>query len=127
MPEKDKVARQNTVRKAVRRWAAKNENGRRKNLRDRYGMSIEEYDALLASQDHKCAICGLEMDEGKRLAVDHCHKTGKVRGIVHVRCNSGIASFLDSPEICRKAAEYLERHSSLGDQRSSSSTPGSDA
>lgn len=99
-----------TVRKAVRTWASKNENGRRKNLKDRYGITIEEYDAMLASQDHKCAICGLEMDEGRRLAVDHDHTTGAVRGILHARCNSGIAAFMESPEICRLAALYLERH-----------------
>jgi len=92
------------------RWKYKPENKRNHNLKARYGISAKEYDALLARQNGKCAICGLEMDEGKRLAVDHDHETGKVRGILHVRCNSAIALFKASPEICRKEAEYLEKH-----------------
>lgn len=100
------------IRETVKRWARKNDNQRRKNLKDRYGISIREYDRLLEEQNHLCAICRLPMDEGKRLAVDHNHETGEIRGIVHLRCNTAIALFRDSPVICRLAAEYLEK--SLG-------------
>lgn len=98
------------IKASVRRWNRKNDNKRRRNLRERYGISVEEYEALLEKQDHKCAICGKEVDEGRRLAVDHDHQTGRVRGIIHLRCNTAIALFGESPEICRKAAEYLERN-----------------
>lgn len=50
--------------------------------------AIQKYEELLKSQNYLCAICGKPRNEGTRnLAVDHCHKTGKVRGIVHMRCN----------------------------------------
>lgn len=96
-------------RDRVRRWSSVGDNKRRRNLVTRYGITVEEYDRLLAEQGNKCAICRLPMDEGKRLAVDHDHDTGAVRGIVHIRCNTAIALFRDSPEICRQAAEYLEK------------------
>ena len=96
-------------RDRVRAWSAIGDNKRNRNLIGRYGITVKEYDRLLEEQDHKCAICDGEMDEGKRFAVDHDHKTGAIRGIVHVRCNTAIALFKDSPEICRRAAEYLEK------------------
>lgn len=99
----------NYNRDRVRRWSSVGDNKRRRNLISRYGITVEEYERRLAEQDHKCAICRLPMDEGRRLAVDHDHKTGEVRGIVHIRCNTAIALLKDSPEICRQAAEYLEK------------------
>ncbi len=96
-------------RDRVKAWSSQGDNKRNTNLLLRYGITAEEYDTRLEAQDHKCAICGGVMDEGKRLAVDHDHATGAIRGIVHVRCNTAIALFKDSPEICRKAAEYLEK------------------
>ena len=101
------------TRRAGWRWEYKPENKRNHNLKARYGISAKEYDALLEAQEQKCAICGGTMDEGKRLAVDHDHDTGAVRGILHVRCNTAIALFKDSPDICRKAAEYLERNGKI--------------
>lgn len=97
------------TRDRQKRWEEKGDNKRRRNLISRYGIMVEQYDELLESQNHQCAICKGVMDEGKRLAVDHCHTTGKIRGILHVRCNTAIALFKDSPEICRNAAEYLEK------------------
>ena len=91
------------------RWEYKPENKRRHNLKARYGISSDQYDALLASQNGNCAICGYDINDGRRAAVDHSHVTGEVRGIVHMRCNSAIGILKDSPEICRKAAAYLEK------------------
>lgn len=79
------------------------------NVRINYNLGREEYDALMAAADGKCNICGGSNPDGRRLHVEHCHATGIVRGIVCTRCNTGIARFLDSPELLRKAAEYLER------------------
>jgi len=69
----------------------------------------------LLSQNGKCAICegtdgGHRNGEPKALAVDHNHKTGKVRGLLCESCNQGIGKLKDSPETCRKAADYLEKH-----------------
>ena len=57
---------------------------RRWNLASRYGMTPEEYDAMLTKQRGVCALCSQEM---KRPVVDHCHQTGRVRGILCHHCN----------------------------------------
>ena len=107
--QKKTIEHPSFLRDYQKAWREKDGNGRRKNLKDRYGITVEQYEEMLAAQGGKCALCGGMMDEGRRLAVDHDHETGEVRGILHVRCNTAIALFKDSPEICRKAAEYLEK------------------
>lgn len=62
-------------------------------LQKTYGISTEEYDRILEAQDGKCAICGRKPTGKKRLAVDHDHKTGAVRGLLCAgegRCNEGL-------------------------------------
>lgn len=78
----------------------------------KYGITADEYDALLASQGGKCGICG-SAEEGrgyKWLHVDHCHDTGAVRGILCSTCNTGIGHLGDSPERLRQALKYLESY-----------------
>ena len=87
---------------------------RRSVLRKQYGISLEEYDELLSLQGGKCLLCRELPDDGYSLAVDHDHATGKIRGLLHNRCNIAIGMLRDSPELCRKAAIYLERFISLG-------------
>lgn len=72
-------------------------------LRKRYGLTLDEYEKLSASG---CAICGVSAGS-RRLCVDHDHKTGKIRGILCGNCNSGLGRFKDDPELLRKAAQYL--------------------
>ena len=78
-------------------------------LRRTFGITAAEYDAILASQGGGCAICGSGVGDGRghRLHVDHDHDTGEVRGILCASCNLGIGKFLDSPELLRRAADYL--------------------
>jgi hypothetical protein len=88
-------------------------------LRDSFGISLEEYHEMLAAQGGKCAICGNGNDgtrhgKLKALAVDHCHKTGKVRGLLCESCNQGIGKLKDDPSVLRKAADYIERHCASG-------------
>ncbi len=73
-----------------------------------YGLTFEAYCDLLTQQANVCAIC-LGVDEDKRLAVDHCHATGRVRGLLCQNCNHGVGKFKDSPARLRCAADYLER------------------
>lgn len=74
-----------------------------------YGISLEDKNKMLENQDYSCKICGIEESSlNKRMAVDHCHTTGKVRGLLCDRCNRGIGWFDDNPELLRKAAEYLD-------------------
>lgn len=81
---------------------------------DAYGISPGQYEELLTSQGEKCAICGeseTARNTGgktvKTLAVDHCHKTGKVRGLLCHKCNTGLGSFCDDVSKLEKARVYL--------------------
>lgn len=70
-------------------------------------MSLEEYEVILSKQSGVCAICGGVCQSGKRLAVDHCHKTDKVRGLLCAKCNLGIGLFDDEPTRIQAAITYL--------------------
>lgn len=79
------------------------------NLRNRvkrYNISVEEYEQLLCSQNQRCAICGNELSK-HNVRVDHSHKTGRLRGLLCVSCNTGIGLLKDSPDILRAASAYL--------------------
>ena len=84
---------------------------REKSLQHRYKITGDEYEYLLAQQGGFCAICGIEHTETpKRLAVDHNHNTGKVRGLLCSNCNRAIGLLQDNPGLLRKAADYLEEN-----------------
>lgn len=79
-------------------------------LKRNYGITSLEYDELLSQQDNSCAICqNSAIDNGKRLAVDHCHVTGKVRGLLCHKCNNAIGLLYDSSKVLFRAFEYLKR------------------
>lgn len=81
------------------------------NRQYKYGISPEEFDAMLAAQGGGCAICGTTewMGNGKVPHVDHDHATGRIRGILCGNCNLGIGKLGDDPVRLRAAAAYLER------------------
>jgi hypothetical protein len=85
---------------------------RRHTLKRFYGMTLEDYDRLLAAQRNVCAICKRSNTQaggrGKNLHVDHCHKTGKVRGLVCHPCNAAMGNAGDDPARLRELADYLE-------------------
>jgi hypothetical protein len=84
---------------------------RRKNLMQRFKMSVEDYASMLESQDNKCSICGKEYISGsKRFAVDHDHSTGLVRGILCSRCNTAIGQFEDNVVLLEGAISYLKKN-----------------
>lgn len=83
-------------------------------LRTRYGISFKDYNALVELQDGKCKICGNQeiarhnfTKHTQSLAVDHCHVTGKVRGLLCQDCNRGLGKFHDDPVRLQKAIDYL--------------------
>lgn len=84
-------------------------------LRKNFGLSLAQYHEMFDAQNGVCANC-LEPEHETRngkvkwLAVDHCHGTGEVRGLLCHDCNRGIGCFRDNPDLLRKAADYLERH-----------------
>lgn len=75
-------------------------------LKHRYGITIDKYDDMYEQQNGKCAICRTE-DKGN-FAVDHCHKSGKVRGLLCRKCNLGIGQLKDDIEILNNAITYLQ-------------------
>jgi hypothetical protein len=81
----------------------------RKNwLMKNYGISTAQFDEILASQGGRCAICG-GGGNGKAWHVDHCHETGKVRGVLCAKCNMALGLLGESAARLRAAADYLER------------------
>lgn len=93
-----------------RKWRAENpERAVSISLKHRFDITLADYDAMLIAQDGVCAICGkTPWEEEKRLAVDHNHETGRVRGLLCNNCNSGIGYLQDNPGLCRLAADYLD-------------------
>lgn len=77
----------------------------------KYPIDIPGFWALHRAQGGACAICR-EPERARRfLSIDHCHKTGRVRGLLCVRCNLGIGHFADHPERILRAADYVSRQS----------------
>jgi len=73
-----------------------------------YGITEEQWQEMFKQQNGVCAICH-KHQVYRRLSVDHNHKTGKVRGLLCVRCNRALGYVFDSPILLRNAAEYIER------------------
>lgn len=72
-----------------------------------YGITAQEYQAIYEFQDSRCYICRFATGRYKRLAVDHCHATGVVRGLLCKFCNRLLGVARDSVEFFERAAEYL--------------------
>ncbi len=81
-------------------------------LRHRYGIGTDDYERLLVVQDGRCAVCGrietARHNNGqiRRLAVDHDHESGEIRGLLCSRCNRRIGAVVDDPDWLRRAIEY---------------------
>lgn len=95
-----------TVRSRNRQGARKLGYTPARHWRSKYGLSADEYARLWTEQDGDCAICG----EYRDLVVDHCHATGRVRGLLCHRCNVALGWLDDDPVRMRAVAEYIERH-----------------
>ena len=78
-------------------------------MRRQYGISMEEFDALLEFQGGGCAICSKPIEKlRRRMNIDHDHRNGKVRGILCSGCNTGLGHLGDNVEGLKKALYYLE-------------------
>src|SRR5207248_1961528 len=83
-----------------------------------FGLTLQERDTIIERQDGKCAICGQvprlsdKPQNGRRdaLCVDHCHRSGKVRGLLCDDCNRGLGSFKDDVTTLRRAIKYLKEY-----------------
>lgn len=79
-------------------------------LKHQFGLTQSQYESLLSKQNWSCAICGITQEAyGKSFAVDHDHQTMKIRGLLCVKCNTGLGKFQDSKYILDNAIAYLVR------------------
>lgn len=74
-------------------------------IKGKYGITIEQYDAMMAAQDGRCAICGVLPT--RHLCVDHDHETGEVRGLLCEPCNFALGHMADDVDRLLAAAAYL--------------------
>lgn len=79
---------------------------RRRILKSRYGITPEKFEEMSLAQNNVCAICG--QSYYLTLHIDHCHTTGKIRGLLCNNCNRGLGHFKDNMELLKKAYKYLE-------------------
>jgi len=78
---------------------------RRRNLKQKYGITIEQFEEMVLQQDGRCAICHSK----EKLVVDHCHTSNEIRGLLCASCNRGIGLLKDSKGVLRQAITYLTR------------------
>ena len=105
--ERTPEARAKTLRRG-REWKRRNTDKTSKykyayRLRTKYSLTEEQHRQMLESQGCKCRICGKHNPN----CVDHCHKTGAIRGLLCNHCNWGLGNFRDNPSLLNKAIEYL--------------------
>jgi len=80
-------------------------------LKNRYGMEIEQYDLMVVAQNNLCAICN-QPQARRNLAVDHCHQTNRVRGLLCDKCNLALGLINDNLDVVESIKRYLTLHTS---------------
>ena len=115
-----KLYQQKNHEKCKLRWRLYSKKNKKKRnqysrfwkFKKKYGLSKEGYENLLIRQKNKCAICGsLLSTDSRQIHVDHDHKTGKVRGIVHQSCNLTLGFSNENIETLKSVIRYIQRHS----------------
>ena len=83
---------------------------RRSKFKTQYGITLDDYHSMLERQDNGCGICKEKTPGGRTqfFAVDHCHTTGKVRGLLCTKCNRGLGLFNDNTGKLLSAINYLK-------------------
>ncbi len=82
------------------------------NLKYAFGLTLAQYNEMLKEQGGRCAICE-QKPTTIRLAVDHDHVTGTIRGLLCIGCNTTVGKLRDSPELVEKLRRYLYKHAQL--------------
>jgi Recombination endonuclease VII len=110
---KAKSAKQRHSWNDPEKWSIRQKIARKSHLKRNYGMSLEEFQHRLDEQNSCCAICGIHIQDAthKQLVVDHCHTTGKVRGLLCDLCNTALGKFKDNKEVLKQAIKYLDDNS----------------
>jgi hypothetical protein len=115
------------MQQEVKAWQQANPEKRKAQRLRQFKLTLDQFNAMLESQGGGCAICGhADRSDPKFFpVVDHCHTTGKVRGLLCMHCNQGLGKYMDQPARLIAAAEYLTRSSS-GATSTPSKTPSSE-
>lgn len=89
---------------------------RHQSVKRLYGLTVEQYDAMLVVQNHACPIClrPFDYEQPRPVHVDHCHDGGQVRELLCLGCNTGLGNFKHDAEALRRAASYLDKHTAPG-------------
>jgi len=109
---KERVNRKNRIW-SENNYEKKYNSSKNSKLLNEYGITFDEFNKMLEKQNYKCKICGKEETKELKgtkwkLSVDHCHKTGKVRGLLCAKCNVGLAKFEEDEQQFINAIKYLK-------------------
>lgn len=85
------------------------ERKREQNYQRKYGISINTYELMLREQNGSCMICYRDELKEKKLDIDHCHRTGKIRGLLCARCNKTIGLLEDDRQLALNIIQYLDK------------------
>ncbi len=99
-----------TCRQRNREWYQSNKDMvKDRTLRRKYGITLEQFNGMLGKQGGHCALCPTLPSEQKNgtLVVDHCHATGKIRGLLCNPCNTAIGLLKEDKEVLKRAIGYL--------------------
>lgn len=106
-----KTCKAKANRKYLHKNPDKNAKWKRENKVRSYGISVEYYQKMIEDQGNKCKICG-QISE-RALDIDHCHTTGKVRGLLCSHCNKALGMFRDSYRYLEAAIKYLKENEGM--------------
>lgn len=85
------------------------ERKREQSYRRKYGISIDTYESMLKEQNGSCMICHRAELKDKKLDIDHCHRTGKIRALLCARCNKTIGLLEDDRQLALNMIAYLDK------------------
>ena len=108
-----KYKRQNVCKKCMNIYDYKTDRNHK--LKRAYGITLEQYNELLFKQNNKCAICNVDNNgkyrkKARAFAVDHCHSTNNIRGLLCSDCNTGIGLLKDNVNFLESAIKYLNKN-----------------
>lgn len=98
---------------SLKYWHSLQVDRKKSKTLSRYGLSLDQYKAMIKAQDGVCAICKKECSSGLGLSVDHCHETGKIRGLLCKKCNSALGMLNDNIANFEAAILYLKNSSTM--------------
>lgn len=93
--------------------------GRKYVLKKNYNLTIEQYDLLIQVQNDVCAIC--KQVDTRKLSVDHCHKTGRIRGLLCKKCNLALGNIGDNIKVAEAIIFYLRKFIDAKDEKTGNS------